>query len=236
MCVKNKLLINEPIHQSYMRKNTVTFFIKNKNFEYINDSGQSYSLIGLKKKDDILGATDYDIKTPAVELAEEFRYRDRLVFTSDTPVRNLVIAQYQEGLKVLFSQKERINANEMAANIWELPKTSHAMLGLNTLAMKHFTQKINVSYQLVNKIPNCSQRESVVLFYLLRGHSTTSIGNKVYRSKRTIESQCQSLKGKFKCDNLTQLIELCTMMGYHEMVPDSILPFFKTYSRINECV
>ncbi len=121
MGIKNKLLIHNPQHQSHMWSNTVTFFIKNRDFEYINDSGHSHSLIGLKNKEDILNAIDYDIKTPAVELAEEFRLRDKLVFTSDKPIRNLVIAQYQDGPKVLFSLKERINTNEMAANIWELP-------------------------------------------------------------------------------------------------------------------
>ena len=68
-----------------------------------------------------------------------------------------------------------------------------------------------------------TQKESLVLFYVLRGFSAEQIGQKLHRSRRTIEDQLENLKTKLGVASKGELIERSLSENLLGIIPASLL-------------
>lgn len=72
---------------------------------------------------------------------------------------------------------------------------------------------------------NLTEREELVLFFLLRGRTAKDIALILARSPRTIEHALERIRSKFGAGNKSELIEMAVAKGYYTMVPKAL---FKT--------
>ncbi len=80
--MQRRLLAPNDSHEKLIMPGVRYFTVKNTCLEYINDLGNTAELLGFGQENDILGQTDYDIKTPAQELAHVFEQQDKLALRS----------------------------------------------------------------------------------------------------------------------------------------------------------
>ncbi len=146
----SQLLIDNAEHYKYIKKDTITFCVKNGDLICVNDTGNTASMIGLSKKDDILGLDDYAIKTPAVALASEFRARDRHAFNSKHPVIDFTFARYDGSLSAVLSHKEKINHQELAINVWQVAEPYCHKLFSNAVLQKMYDNEININFRVID--------------------------------------------------------------------------------------
>ncbi|MBS0357988.1 MAG: helix-turn-helix transcriptional regulator [Proteobacteria bacterium] len=68
-----------------------------------------------------------------------------------------------------------------------------------------------------------SRRESQCLYFMLRGKSCSEIALILKIDRRTVEVYVNKLKEKFNCQTKGQLIEKAIMLGYVNMIPESLM-------------
>lgn len=73
--------------------------------------------------------------------------------------------------------------------------------------------------QIAKNFFNLTEKEAIVLYFLIRGHSANEIGNILCKSKRTIETQIISIKMKFQCNTKSELVKKAFAVGFHLVKP-----------------
>ena len=68
-----------------------------------------------------------------------------------------------------------------------------------------------------------TERQSEVLFFMLRGKTAAEIGATLYLSKRTVETYINQLKERLDCPNKSALIECAIALGFLQKIPARIL-------------
>lgn len=201
------------------------FSLKNRNLEAVCVSKALLPKIGLRQSEDVLGFTDYDICCPSRKHADWFRSQDREVIQSQQPVMHLEILHYADELEVFVTIKMPADNQCVAFNAFRLPVEKRSFLGINHACRLILSgNQVNwKNYRVVKKFPCLNVRESMVLFYLIRGYSASKIGVLLSRSKRTIEDYVQKIRLKFECKTLRELIEYSLCFAYDAYVPYALL-------------
>ena len=222
--MQRRLLVRNDNHEKLIMPGVRHFTVKNNRLEYINDLGNTAELLGFRQENDILGQTDYDVKTPVKELAHIFEQQDRHSLTSKQAKINLTVSHYSSGLSTLLSHKQAINGEELAINVWHLPTNTLKLIGISPQLELRHSKRINCTYTVTRMIENLSEQESLTLFFILRGLSAKSIGARTQKSSRTIEKQIIKIRHKFSCTNTQQLIELNILLKNNQFLPALFLP------------
>ena len=79
------------------------------------------------------------------------------------------------------------------------------------------------NYQVLDKFPSLTQRETECLFYFLRKYSAKNIANHLGISARTVEQHIVSIKNKYQCATRASLLEFCFNNGLHRFILGSII-------------
>lgn len=169
-------------------------------------------IVGYQDIRDYLGRTDYDIKSAAVECADDFIKQDKAVMKSNKAISFLDFSiQNQEPIAMIkikspWHTKGKLNGTISTAIKLqtELNKTV-----LNHVLAIDKAQCIHKTYQLKQSYDDygLSQRESHVLFLLMRGRTAKRIAQSLSISHRTVESHINAIKQKMQCQTKAELID-----------------------------
>lgn len=204
----------------------------NSKFLYAN---QNYAdIIGLQKGEDTIGRTDFDMPCDTVNCAQMFRYQDSEVMVKLKPMRILDIHRFanNEWKVYVFSKSPFFDIdNNLAGTIF----SGQDITNVSTLELASLLAKIKIegvsndligqdSYMFGNKFKdiNLTDRESEVLFFLLRGKTAKLIAKTLNLSPRTVEKYSDNLKNKFVVSNLHELIDKAISLGYLNIIPETL--------------
>lgn len=192
---------------------------------------ETAKLEGFSSIDNMIGISDYDLKSPSVEFADQFRELDTFAFQNKTKYKLLAIMKSADhSLYYLCAQSSLIYNEEknLAGNIITgtfLPPTIISPL-MHFFGENEMIKRQSCSiYKIDNTVDHLklSSRELECLFYLLRGKTAKATAIILKISFRTVEQHISNLKLKFCCESKSQLIEAAMAKGYLYKIPSSVL-------------
>lgn len=206
---------------------------ENSVFMYANkEYGQ---IIGLEHHEDVIGRTDFDMPCDTVNFAEMFREQDKQVIQTMSKMRILDIHPFAGGQwKAYIFTKTPLLDEETNLCVGTI---FHGMdvTNVTTLEIGSFLSRMSVegvsndlcgqsSYMLTATFNDIklTDRQSEVLFYILRGKTAKQISLYLNLSSRTIEEYLLQLKYKFNADNKYELIDKAIAAGFLNTIPESI--------------
>lgn len=195
------------------------------------------SISGFIKQDKAEGNSYINMPCPVSECYQEFIAQDERAKQSTAPTEFLGLYCYHnDDWKVTYGTKSLIKSKDgqpigICANIVEI-KNSYMNNFLAQLMrleghLKSPQARQQLSYQLAETVPSdafsLTERQLECLFYLLRGFSVPMIAERLFVSKRTVESHIENIKLKLDCFTRTELIEKALHYGWIGIMPKSIL-------------
>lgn len=191
-------------------------------------------IIGFKDKEDVIGRTDFDMPCDTVNCADMFRDQDHQVIVKLITMRILDIHPFAGGeWKAYVFSKSPLYDHEkkISGTIFSGQDVTNA----STLELAALLTKIKVegvtndllgqdSYMIGTKFGEIklTNRESEVLFFILRGKTAKIIAKTLSISYRTVEKYFDSLKYKFCADNLCELVDKSISLGYLNIIPETL--------------
>ncbi len=206
-------------------------FIKNINSIYIAANTYSAHLYGFKNVHQLYGCSDFEVKGPVAESAEDFRKEDKKVLETGKQLASIHINEYINNEIHIFSVKKApvknnngdiIGISCVADEILnqKIGQSIFNLFGFSKLH-GHKIKKLNVMADDKKK-KKLSVRESEIIFYLSRGLSSKEVALLMELSVRTIESYTESIKNKLNCYSRNDLIVYCLSNGLSNIIPRSI--------------
>jgi DNA-binding CsgD family transcriptional regulator len=181
---------------------------------------------GCRHEEQMLSKTDFDFYS--AYYAEQFICNDQLALSGKSWVGYEETYWRNLGHITVFAVKTPIydNHKEQIVGIiyWGFSMAKYNFTELISALDKAKRQKRQPYFSgyhqdqlaIIHKI---TQRESMCLFYLIRGKSAKEIGNILGISNRTAESYIENLKLKFNCYYKSELIEKAINMGFLNTLP-----------------
>ena len=201
------------------------FLVKNKCSECISLSQSLSQIAGYANPIDYLGKTDMDLKCQALYLAETFIQQDKEVINNKSNNIYVVVSTFYDAvIKIYLWTKKFYNAN-VVCNGWALshgPFFEYFNKYIHQPNIKYYN-KMHMSYKVIDFYDNLSLRESQVLFFLMQQLSSTEIGHVIHLSRRTVQHYIINIKSKMHCQTTSQVIQLSKYLGYHSLMPESLL-------------
>lgn len=197
-------------------------------------SPQFAHLVGYDSPEETQGMTDFDIRCDAVHGADKFIAQDKDAFTRGEN-KSINIYTYSNGNKVvMYGQKtplifddEVVGLNITAQDLTHLSNIANKFILLlksdgNFLSID---EKKAATYIFHDTYPGdlLTKKESMCLFYIVRGKSNKEISQLLNLSCRTIEGKIVAIKNKMQCDSRNQLIENALQKGYLDIIINQIL-------------
>jgi DNA-binding NarL/FixJ family response regulator len=205
---------------------------ENSVFMYAND--EYCQAIGLKHKEEAIGLTDFDMPCETVNCAHLFRQQDEAVIRTAQKMRILDIHPFSgyEWRAYIFTKTPLRDGNqEVIGTIFhgaDITNSSSIELGslLSQISVEGVKNDLlgQNSYMLGTKFRNLklSDRQSEVLFYLLRGKTVKKIAYLLRISPRTVDEYLEQLKHKFNAQNRHELIDKTMSLGYLNIIPERL--------------
>jgi DNA-binding CsgD family transcriptional regulator len=211
---------------------------KNAELVFLCVNAEFSRLGGMRHEEDLVGRTDFDLRSPAVACAELFHQQDKEVVDTGRTLRILDIHPFLDGVwrAHLTTKMPVYNGNQEIAgtsfHCMELTELSSAVtIELGTLLGRIHSGDVRPdclgqgSYRLDGGgMPiEPTAREMEVLFFLLRGQSAKRIAHIFRISERTVEQHLKALRHKFDCTTKNSLIEKAIYLGYLRVIPQRLL-------------
>lgn len=205
---------------------------ENSVFMYANE--EYGKIIGLGHHNDAIGLTDFDMPCDTINCAHLFREQDKQVIFSAQRMRILDIHPFagHQWRAYIFTKTPLVDkTNNITGTIFHgVNITNSTMVELGSVLARiseHGNQNELLgqnSYMLGNKFDNIklSDRQSEVLFYLLRGKTIKQIAILLNLSSRTTEDYLEQLKNKFNVSNRYELIDTAISLGYLNIIPERL--------------
>jgi DNA-binding CsgD family transcriptional regulator len=208
--------------------------IKNKSSVIQACSKELCKLIGYRNSVETYGITDFDMKCEAANGAQQFVEQDQ-----DALIRGENIAiniyNYVNGNKVIMYSKK--TPLIYCGEVYGINAIGYDLTHLNTITNqfilllendKNFltlSQKKMTSYTFYDRYPieKLSKKESMCLFYVLRGKTNKEIAEILHLSSRTVEGKMTEIKAKMQCDSRNQLVEKAIQNGFLEIIIKSLM-------------
>jgi len=193
-------------------------------------------ILGYSTLDDFIGRTDYDSPCPASNFAKDFIDQDEQAIQQNKALHFLDVITYSDNQikamltikKPYYDVEEKVSGVFCQSNDLTEKLINNILYHLMKLDFGK-KPKLNASYQVSNQpIQNeqtveLTQRESEILFYLLRGLSAKRSGIILDLSHRTVEKYIERIKHKFKCSTKDELILKCSQNTWMNTIPESLL-------------
>lgn len=188
------------------------------------------NLIGYEKWEDVYGITDYEVKCPTVLLADEFRKKDSNVMGHKKTTSGLEVHKFSDGKihSFLLERSPITDSDNCVIGIFlNMYEANYKYLNRIAIELYQFVNtihpnKLGHSFEFTdtNEQYNLSKRENACLYYLIRGKSSSEIGNYLNLSKRTIDDYFDRIKYKMNCNSRSEIIEKCIAEGLIYTIPD----------------
>ncbi len=199
--------------------------------------------VGLKHGQEFSGRTDHDIDNLS-EFATTYRVQDQHIMNSETTLQLIQLRHCADHVYRLFYaiKKPLYNEHDKLIGVIGHGTNLKAKLIDSLLSYLHTnkhdkpkeqTIKIETNFTTSDKKIILTQRESEVIFHLLRGRTLKMIAKCLHISSRTVESHVNKVKGKFNCTSKSQLIERCLASGLFHIIPTHIA--FKLLGPVDNC-
>lgn len=196
------------------------------NQEYIN-------IIGLNHKEDIKGRTDFDMPCDTINAASLFQEQDKKVIQSLQKMRILDIHPFagQIWKAYIFTKTPLMDGNQCIGTIFHgADITNTASLEIGSLLARTKVEGVSNnligqnSYMLNHSFNDIklTDRQSEVLFYLLRGKTAKQISHYLHIPTRTVDDYIEQLRYQFNAQNKHELIDLALSYGFLNTIPESI--------------
>lgn len=198
---------------------------------YVANNLQFAGFVGFKNPKEVIGISDFYIRSPASELADLFQTCDKEV--ADTRVTKKFFELLKDGngqMKILLVTKVPIlNENqEVIATFGHGQDITRSYAKLGSLLLnpkpckKDWPLRPN-SFSIKNTCnPNLTRRQAECLFFFLRHKTTKDIANILKISIRTVHDHLEQLKDKFFCQTKNELMEKTLALGFFNFIPESI--------------
>jgi DNA-binding CsgD family transcriptional regulator len=189
---------------------------------------------GFKSSEEMVGLSDYDLRSPVTKLADDFRAWDKQVaIHQETKTFFEIVQSAEKGTRTVIATKTPLICNKSNKIIGTFGyaidiTNSFYILGkvlTNPYSAKHPGGLPSGSFIIGEdkKAPiDLSQRQSECLFFLLRHKSIKQISHILNLSIRTIDSHIDQLKIKFDCPNKNALLEKALFLGFLYTIPESL--------------
>lgn len=209
--------------------------LKRPDSSYIDGNLKTARLFGFQRTDQLIGITDYDMRCPAADYADIFVAQDIRLIEQKEELIILDIHPYASGYKSLLINKSLVqNAkHENLAIVCQCTEISGSVLFKIAMRIVMDTNQLIEDRRLKRAISlficdrykglGLSVRQSECLFYLIRGKTAKTIGDRLHLSPRTIESHIEDIKIKLNCHSKQELIGKAIHLGYTELIPRSVL-------------
>jgi DNA-binding CsgD family transcriptional regulator len=178
---------------------------------------------GVKKIDQILGMTDYNL--PWAEFADTYRNDDNYVLDKGEISKIETFVNFQGEKSFWLVQKKLIEMNNRMMGVVGNAITIPGYLQKKLDCFKRYDQKINgenASYQLKKVYPGLTLRESQVFFYCLRRNSAKQIARILQISHRTVEKHLETVKNKFSVKTREELHIYAVINHLLEIIPQAV--------------
>lgn len=202
------------------------------NYKFLFLNRKTAEMAGISRQDSLVGKTYGDMNCDASEMHDNFCREDQRVLDTNTTIRSIGIAVYGDGQHhIMFGSKSPYKHNGQVgvlSNYQDVTNLGIFNLGclLEAAQQNQLKQSGQVTLELRSFEPegiSLSQRENEILYHLLRGKTANEIANKIYRSKRTVESHLENIKYKMNCSTKSSLIEKSLDLGYLNYLPPLLL-------------
>lgn len=192
-------------------------------------SPQGVEMMGYEKASDIQGTTDFDIKCAAVKGAKEFVLHDQDVMSRGSS-STLNLHTYADGnatiilmqKKILLNKDKIVGITGVGCDVTHVNNIAGQLLSLLECDGDYISmdQKKSASYTFHDNYPGdgLTPRESICLFYILRGKNNKEIALILGISQRTVEAHVTKVKNKLQCHSRSQLIEDSLTKGYLKII------------------
>lgn len=206
---------------------------KNSNIILMND--KHIAIIGQKDKKNVLGY-GYECYRGVQDCAlESFYAQDKCLIEQKKTLRFLSYRLYADkkwhlliGSKSCFFDK-----NGEAVEIFSESKdiTNYKLVDISRFVYASCyvgTKKSNFNgFELIIKDDQddvgLTQKECIILFFLLRGKSFREISELISRSEKTVTFHIENMKVKFNVSSKSSLIEKAICLGYMNMLPQALI-------------
>lgn len=207
---------------------------KDLDLKFVYANAEYAKAIGLKDHMDAVGRSDYDMPSNTVNCADAFRSQDKMVIEQKQKMKVLDIHPFSDGSwKIFLFSKTPYLApnNEVSGIIFHGEEiTNSSLLEIGSLLSKIPYKKPVInglgqnSYQIGNSSDpiNLSQRQSEVLFFLIRGKTGAQVAKILGISIRTFQEHLDIIKHKFSAQNKYELIDKAVELGYLNIIPPSL--------------
>ena len=221
-------------HLDYVNQSPGLTMVKDLQSKIIACSQEFSDLLGFSEHKKAIGSYDYDLPCDAKHGLENFRYQDLQAIENGEHIAIDIYRYANNEIKMIYHKKSRLVVNsqpiglsftgfdlsfghKLSEKIFNLISNDRHYLKIDTLK--------SLSYNFQNTYPNfaLNKKESLCLYYLLRGKSNQEISNRLHLSCRTIEGKISEIRGKMGCKTRQQLIELCIEKGYLNIILKDLL-------------
>jgi len=193
-------------------KNTQSVFI------YANDP--FCNLVGMRK---IEGLQDSDMECGASNFAKHFQEQDRLVECSRDKHVILDVHPYAKGWQAYITTKTPLilPSGKIAGTIFQQQNLENRAGRVDQALVNLLTPTKNLDFDDYMNV-QLTEREELILFFLLRGRTAKNIAVTLNRSYRTIEHTLDRIRNKFDAISKSDLISLAVSKGYYKMIPQAL--------------
>ncbi len=207
---------------------------KDEHSVFMYGNAEYAKIIGLPHHEDVIGRTDFDMPCDTIHCAELFREQDQKVIQTLSKMRILDIHPFAGGQwkAYIFTKTPMFDESQnVIGTIYhgvDITSTTSIEIGalLSRISIEGLKNNLigQNSYMLNTKFADLklTDRQSEVLFYLLRGKAVKTIALFLQLSPRTVEEYIEQLKFKFKVENKNELIDKAISSGFLNIIPERL--------------
>lgn len=197
-------------------------------YMYSNDA--FCKLVGLPSHDDAIGRTDYEMPCDTSKCGDLFRAQDQKVMSEQKSLKVLDVHPFAGGIwrAYIFTKIPMYDDNRsLIGTIYHGEDiTNSSTIELSTVLSKFAIDEqyaalgqnsymLNLNYTDIK----LTERQSEVLFYMLRGKSNKKISQILCISARTVEEYIEQMRHKFDALNKNELMDKAISHGFLKVIP-----------------
>jgi len=204
--------------------------IKDTQSQWITGNKHAASILGYPSIDAMYLSNDYNMNIKASEYADRFIADDKQVILHKKPKKFIDVYQYADDLpRILLTSKQAIispTSSDVIGTFAQARDLDSSILSRvnNSLINLLKNKKPQHTFEVCD-IPlksNLTEKEALILFYILQGYSCKYIAKFLHNSFRTIEYHIENIKNKFDCNTRDQIVEKAHSEGYGNTIPESL--------------
>lgn len=199
-------------------------FCKNIDSKFLGASVSIIKAAGFTEAAEIRYKSDHEL--PWAAFADEYHEYDQLALKGE-PIEYMVPFSIADQSRLILHVRKFMlsTPNEsFLIGYGQIVACSNKKSSLiNRDDLSYFSDKR--LFRTIIKNPNycLSNRESEVLYFLIRGYSAKKIASKLFLGTRTIETHIDHIKRKFDCTTKAELIEAVIDSGFANYIPSSLI-------------